>query len=352
MALCTGGTLVFGTREELGPGLALAEFLREREVSVVTLTPTVLGAMSDPQLRNLRMVHAAGETCPAELARRWARGRVFRNLYGPTEATVWSTMAAAPDPSYPCSIGLPVQNARVHLLDGELEPVPIGIAGELYIGGSGLARGYVGDGELTACRFLPDPHSHSAGGHRLYRSGDLAWRAIDGSIQFLGRIDSQVKIRGQRIELGEIEATLLEFPGLSAVAIVEQESQAGSLELVAYYVHDHGSTIPRPDELRRFLEGRLPLAMIPAAFSPIDMIPRTLSGKLDREALARARRSVPQVGAYVPPQAALEMEIALAWGRSWVATAWGSMTTSSASAETLCSWPARIARSNGSWVGS
>ncbi|HWE64696.1 MAG TPA: amino acid adenylation domain-containing protein, partial [Chloroflexota bacterium] len=236
------------------------------------------------------------------------------NHYGPTEATVLATAAvveigpAAPTPA----IGRPIANTQVYVLDAALQPVPVGVAGELYIGGGGLARGYLGRPALTAERFLPDPWSGTPGA-RLYRTGDLACYQPDGTLEFLGRVDQQVKIRGYRIELGEIEAMLLRHPAVHAAVVVARDDVPGKTHLVAYWQTANGA---QPDtlELRAHLHVYLPAYMVPAAFVRLQALPLTPNGKVDRGALSALEVSRPDGAAsYVPPATPVEIALARIW---------------------------------------
>jgi amino acid adenylation domain-containing protein/non-ribosomal peptide synthase protein (TIGR01720 family) len=242
MALGQGATVVLGDRDELMPGPGLFAFLREHDVNVVTLPPTALAATPHGELPALQTITVAGEDCPAELVRRWAPGRRFFNLYGPTETTVWATTAALQAGDTP-HLGRPLGNVQVHLLDDRLEPVPRGVAGEICIGGVGVARGYLRRPELSAERFVEDPFAPApaddgARRPRLYRSGDLGRRLADGSIQFLGRRDAQVKLRGHRIEPGEVESVLERLPEVRQSLVTVREDRPGEPRLVAYVVCD------------------------------------------------------------------------------------------------------------------
>jgi catechol 2,3-dioxygenase-like lactoylglutathione lyase family enzyme len=207
------------------------------------------------------------------------------NMYGPTETTIWSSTHAVRSEDGAGSvvaIGRPIGNTAMYVLDARREPVPIGVAGELYIGGAGLARGYHGRPELTAERFIGDPFR--GGDARMYRTGDLARYRDDGTLEFVGRVDQQVKLRGFRIELGEIEATLAEHPAVHEVAVAVREERAGDQRLVAYVV-PRGAAPPDADELRRLARARLPDYMVPAAVVLLPAMPLTPNGKLDRKAL-------------------------------------------------------------------
>jgi amino acid adenylation domain-containing protein/non-ribosomal peptide synthase protein (TIGR01720 family) len=232
MALPKGGTLVLGEREELLPGPDLLEFLRRHAIELVTLPPTALAALPPGDLPALRTIAVAGEACPAELVQRWAPGRRFFNLYGPTEATIWSTTAELRPGDVP-TIGRPIGNTQVLLLDAHGQPAPVGVPGEIHIGGVGLARGYLNRPALDAERFIAHPFRP---GERLYRTGDLGRRRPDGRLEFVGRSDSQVKLRGYRIELGEVEAALDRHPAVRQSLAMVREDVPGDRRLVAYVV--------------------------------------------------------------------------------------------------------------------
>ncbi|HSP78046.1 MAG TPA: alpha/beta fold hydrolase, partial [Myxococcaceae bacterium] len=239
------------------------------------------------------------------------RLRVF-NVYGPTECTVDATSCEVRlSPSAP-SLGRPLQNLQAYVLDAHLRPPPVGVPGELYLGGEGLARGYLDRPELTAERFLPDPFS-STPGTRMYRTGDkVRWRA-HGELEFLGRIDFQVKVRGFRIDLGEIESTLRELPGLHEAVVLAREDVPGDKRLVAYVVPHEGQTLDAA-HLRAALQQRLPEYMVPSAFVPLPSLPLNRSGKVDRAALpAPETAHTGPTEASVPPRDALERELVRIW---------------------------------------
>jgi amino acid adenylation domain-containing protein len=268
-------------------------------------------------LAGLRALLVGGEALPTPLAARLsacAPGRVI-NMYGPTETTIWSaTHAVGPDEAGTVvSIGTPIGNTALYVLDAGLEPVPVGVTGELYIGGAGLARGYHGRAALTAERFVPDPFAGR--GARMYRTGDLARFRDDGSIDFLGRVDQQVKLRGFRIELGEIEATLAEHPGVHEVAVAVREDRAGDQRLVAYVV-PRGLEPPDAEELRRLARRRLPDYMVPSAVVALEAMPMTPNGKLDRKRLPAPvadRAELPDE--YVAPRTPVEDGVARLFGK-------------------------------------
>ncbi|MCP4654976.1 MAG: amino acid adenylation domain-containing protein, partial [bacterium] len=310
--LLAGGTLCLATAEDLLPGPDLVRFLRNCEVTNLTLVPSALQAMPAAELPALRSLVVAGEACRGEIVAPWVRGRRLVNAYGPTEATVCTTAGRIIDPGGSPSIGRPVAASRVYVLDRHLAPTPIGVPGELAIGGAALARGYLGRPELTAARFLPDPCSGGAG-ERLYRSGDLVRFLPGGELEFLGRIDQQVKIRGFRIELGEIEAVLDTHPGVRESVVV-----AADQGLAAYLVRHQEAGAPDTGTLRAHLRERLPEYMVPAALVFLDSLPRSPSGKVDRAALSR--QALPEAartlaGARVGPRDPLEEVLAGIWSQ-------------------------------------
>ncbi|MBE9165412.1 non-ribosomal peptide synthetase [Tychonema sp. LEGE 06208] len=282
MALGTGSTLYCAKKESLLPGQTLIQFLQDNAITHATLPPSLLAVLPKAVLPALQTIICAGESCSPDIVKRWASGRRFFNAYGPTEATVWSSFAEIGD-SKKTPIGRPIANTKLYILDKNLQPVPVGIPGELYIGGSGLARGYLNRPELTAQRFIANPFSQKAG-ERIYKTGDLARYFPDGNIEFLGRTDEQVKIRGYRIELGEIEALLLQHPAVKETAVVAEDDLSGNKRLVAYVVPNQNQTL-NPLEMRNFLKQQLPNYMIPSAFVAIDFLPLTPNGKIDRNRL-------------------------------------------------------------------
>jgi amino acid adenylation domain-containing protein len=261
----------------------LAALMRERRVTFACLTPSVAGLLADEPFSALRGLMTAGEELSAEVARRWLRpGLRFANGYGPTETTVLSSYAVLDESMSPPPIGLPIRpNYRCYVLDPYLNPVPVGVTGELHIGGACVARGYLARPSLTAQRFIADPFTP---GQRLYKSGDLVRRLADGGIVFVGRIDHQVKIRGLRIELGEIEITLAAHPDIAQAVVCVVTDPAGERQL-AGYVRPTSGTEPDPAELRAHLAATLPGYMIPAHLITVGEFALTANGKIDRAAL-------------------------------------------------------------------
>ncbi|MFC8226301.1 non-ribosomal peptide synthase/polyketide synthase [Streptomyces sp. NPDC057287] len=267
---------------------AFVDYAARHSLDYVEATPSYLGVLVDHGLldgsrRHPSLVAAGGEAITPELWQRLraAEGILCLNLYGPSECTVNSVTAPVTTSPRPV-IGRPVNNARLHVLDGALRPVPNAVAGELYIAGSGLARGYLNRPGLTAERFVADPYGPE--GTRMYRTGDLVRWNAEGNLEFLGRTDDQVKVRGFRIELGEIEAAIAKHPGIARTVVVVRQDQAQGPRLVAYVQPTPGA-MPQADELRAHLREQLPEYMVPAAFVLLDALPLTPNGKLDRRAL-------------------------------------------------------------------
>jgi amino acid adenylation domain-containing protein/thioester reductase-like protein len=311
MALCTGATLHLSTAENLLPGPDLLALLRERAITNITFPPSALATLPQASLPALQTIAVAGEACPPDLVARWAPGRAFFNLYGPTESTIWATAARCSDGEQKPPIGRPILNTQIYLLDSRMRPVPVGVPGEIYIGGVGLARGYLNRPGLTAERFVPNPFGQTPG-ERLYRSGDLARYLPDGNLDFLGRIDHQVKVRGFRIELGEIEAVLGQHPTVREAVVSARVRSISDAELVAYFVPYNEA--PPASELRQFLKTRLPDYMVPSLFFSLDALPLTPNGKVDRRALPAFDAAQRDSGlAFVAPRTPTESKLAEVW---------------------------------------
>ncbi|MET9662797.1 amino acid adenylation domain-containing protein, partial [Streptomyces sp. NPDC006510] len=278
--LLSGGTSVIAPEEVRVPGDELLDYIVEHRVTGVNLLPSFLAAMPDDRTVDPDVFFVVGaERLDPELARRWGEGRrALFNAYGPTEVTINSTTwHYDPDDAGPLPIGRPDPNVRAYVLDGGLQPVGVGVTGELYLGGPSLARGYLGRPGLTAAMFVADPFGPP--GERLYRTGDLVrWRP-DGQLVFLGRADHQVKVRGFRVELGEIESTLTGHPDVRACAVIMREGR-----LVGYVIPTDGADLDTA-RLRACLAQELPDHMVPAVLVPIDRLPLTPGGKLDPAAL-------------------------------------------------------------------
>ncbi|WP_064273319.1 non-ribosomal peptide synthetase [Streptomyces sp. RTd22] len=282
MALPNGATLVLPPP---GPviGEALHGFLRERRITHTLLVPSLVATLDPEGLDTLRTLVVGAEAASGDLVARWSADRLVVNAYGPTETTIVATLSEPLSGSAVPPIGSPVANTRVHLLDHALRPVPPGVAGDLYIAGPHLARGYHGRTALTAERFTADPYGGP--GSRMYRSGDVARRRGDGTLEYIGRADDQVKIRGFRIEPGEIEGVLGGHPKVAQAVVTVRDTGSGGRLLVAYVVPAADDTGNLTAELREHAEAGLPAHMVPSAFVLLDRLPTTASGKLDRAAL-------------------------------------------------------------------
>ncbi len=288
IALLAGAALVVAPREKLAPGAALPALADHQRVTHLTLPPSVLAVLPavDGLPPTLTLI-VAGEACPAQLVMAWSPFRRMINAYGPTEVTVCATMSEplSPATQMPPPIGRPISNMQAYVLDKGLQPVPAGAVGELYVAGRGLARGYLYRPGLTAARFVANPFGPA--GSRLYRTGDLVcWRA-DGNLEYRGRADNQVKVRGFRIEPGEIETMLLSHPDVAQAVVIarhDRPEQPEDKKLIAYVIPATCGDC-RPEVLRDFLNQRLPDYMVPAAVMVLDALPLTPNGKLDRAAL-------------------------------------------------------------------
>jgi len=314
MGFATGATIVLATGDARLPGPALVDALHESEATHLTMPPSVLAALPHDGLPALRTVLATGEACPADVVATWGAGRRLFNPYGPTEATVYVTLVECDEPRPRTVIGKPMANAEIYVLDPHLEPVPVGVYGEIYIGGVGLARGYLDRPELTAERFVAHPFNDDPAA-RVYRTGDLGRFLPDGSIEFLGRADNQVKLRGFRIELGEIESVLAEHADVATPVVLARDDVAADRRLVAYVVPAGPGTAPSPDELRAHLAGSLPDYMVPSIFVTVDRLPLSPNGKLDRAALPVPTLDRGRPREFEPPASPTEQVVASIWAR-------------------------------------
>jgi acyl-coenzyme A synthetase/AMP-(fatty) acid ligase/acyl carrier protein len=320
-----GGTLVLINETERQDLPALADVLTQRRVNRIFIPAVALQQLAqgffnqEPFSTTLKRIIAGSE----QLQITPAIARIFKltqdcslhNEYGPSETHVVTALSLSESPDlWPVRppIGRPIWNTQIYLLDAFLQPVPTGVAGELYIGGVNLARGYLGRPDLTAERFVPDPFSDQPGA-RLYKTGDLARYYADGNIEFIGRMDNQVKVRGYRIELGEIEAVLNEHPLVRECVVMAEPEKSGSNRLIAYLVAAE-ATAPKVEELRAFLGQKLPEYMIPSAFVTLDAMPLTPGRKIDRRALPNITGVRPDLqAAFVPPRNRMEKSIAAIW---------------------------------------
>ncbi|HSJ75531.1 MAG TPA: amino acid adenylation domain-containing protein, partial [Gemmatimonadales bacterium] len=315
--LLQGARLVFAKPGGHREPQYLCRVIAEEGITAMHFVPSMLQVfleeLEPESCSSLRLVLSAGEALPVEVQDRFFERlqAELHNLYGPTEATIFASywQCAAADGSRSVPIGYPVANTQLYILDAGLKPVPAGIAGELYIAGTGLARGYLGQSQLTAGRFIPNPYAAGAG-ERMYHTGDLARYRKDGSIEYLGRLDHQVKVRGFRIELEEIEAALLELPGVETGAVIATKV-GSSMQLVVYYVP--GSPAPATVTLKEGLSRKLPDYMVPALFVAVPALPLTSSGKIDRKKLMAREVSISSEQEYVAPRNEMEAAIAQCW---------------------------------------
>ncbi|MCG6135476.1 MAG: amino acid adenylation domain-containing protein [Nostoc sp. LLA-1] len=329
MAFGSGARLYLVTKDSLMPGMPLIERLKDDGITHVTLPPSALAVLPQEELPTLQAIVVAGEACPLELMRQWSTGRNFFNAYGPTEASVCATVAKCTPGDKKVTIGCPIANKQIYILNSHLQPVPVGVPGELHISGVGLARGYLNRPELTQEKFIPNPFYNSKfkiepparyreQNSKLYKTGDLARYLPDGNIEYLGRIDNQVKIRGFRIELGEIEAALSQHPHVQASCVIAREDNRGDKRLVAYIVlqpehtcTERSRSTPTVKELRSFLKEKLPEYMIPSAIVILESLPLTPNGKIDRRALPEPSSESREK--YVAPRTPIEEILAVIW---------------------------------------
>ncbi|HSX59295.1 MAG TPA: amino acid adenylation domain-containing protein, partial [Tahibacter sp.] len=312
LALCSGATLCIDDRSA-ADARELGDVLHDEAIHYIGLPVAMLGSLDERPLPALHTLSTGTEACPLSLVERWGRGRRFLNIYGPTETSICATLSRF-DPTRATQglqrppIGRPIRGNRVYVLDARLQRVPVGVTGELYIAGEGVTRGYLGQPGQTAARFLPDPFA-DAPGARMYRTGDLVrWRR-DGELDFVGRNDTQVKLRGFRVELGEIEAALCAQAGVREAAVTVHAREDGERCLVAYVVAD--APVPAAT-LRDRLRRSLPAFMLPRAFVNLPRLPLGPNGKRDPQALP-----VPDFTdlqrEFEPPLGALEQTVAALW---------------------------------------
>ncbi len=327
-ALLVGGQVhIYSDEVAFDPSRLLARVVADR-ISILETVPTLMRAMLEEvafrgatrfDLSALRWLIPTGEALPPELVRQWLSyypNTPLLNAYGPTECsddvTHYPIYQPPAEDVVNMPIGRPVSNMRLYVLDRHLQPLPIGLAGELYVGGVGVGRGYLNDPLRTAEAFVPDPFAQEPGA-RLYKTGDVARYLPDGDLEFLGRVDYQVKIHGFRIELGEIETTLSQHPGVREAVVVAREDRPGEKRLVAYLV-PHREQSPSINELRGFLSERLPDYMLPSAFVMLETLPLTPNGKIDRKALPAPDQTRPELETtYVAPSTPEEETLQRIW---------------------------------------
>lgn len=315
LPLTVGARVELASRDTVTDGVALAEWLAQCQATVLQATPATWRLLLETDWHPARALRAfcGGEPLPRDLADRLLErvGQLW-NLYGPTETTIWSTVHWVEAAPVPISIGRPIANTQVHVLNAHGEPVPIGVPGELCIGGAGVATGYHERAELTAERFVADRFAAQAGA-RLYRTGDLARWDAQGRLHHLGRLDHQVKVRGYRIELGEIETALSAHPAVRQAVVMGREAGPADVRLVAYLAFQPGEDLTASD-VRRFLRKQLPDYMIPSVVAAVDAIPLTPNGKVDRAALPDPfRHAVQAARDYVAPEPGHEQAMAEIW---------------------------------------
>jgi amino acid adenylation domain-containing protein len=313
LPLCIGAKVVIASARVSSDGPELAQLIEHCGATVMQATPSTWRLLVESGWRPRENFKAlcGGEALPGDLASQLLdRVSSLWNMYGPTETTIWSATHSVGTAGNAIPIGRPIDNTQIYILDPDLNPVPIGVPGELYIGGVGLARGYRNRPELVAEKFIPHPLSGDQGG-RLYRTGDMARFFADGTIECLGRTDHQVKLRGFRIELGEIEAMLAQHPAVQQAVVVDREI-TGDRRLIGYVAA--AASAPSGSELKVFLRARLPEYMIPAGFVFMEKLPLTPNGKVDRRALPQPEGTgAERENGFLAPRDAIELQLANAW---------------------------------------
>ena len=318
LPLITGAATVLVRVENTLSGNFLAEEIERNRATVIQATPSVFrllldaGWQGNPGLKIL----CGGEAFPPDLAARLLpMVKEIWNMYGPTETTVWSTIYRVEQAATNILIGRPIANTQIYILDRYLNPVPVGVNGELYIGGDGVAHGYFHNSVLSREKFLSNPFTPGVAGARIYKTGDLACYLPDGKIKLQGRTDFQIKLHGHRIEIGEIEAVLSKYPGIRETVIVLREDKPGEKRLVAYNVTE--TPAPNVTELRSFLKEKLPEYMIPSIFMILPAFPKTPNGKINRQVLPEPDQLRPDLDTeYVTPGNTLEQLIVRIWSEN------------------------------------
>lgn len=305
-SLVSGSELYLCCEEDIIPVEPLTTFLQKNKITHALLPPTVLNLLDESQLKDLQVVISGGSACSEQVAKRWSINKKFINAYGPTEATVYVTAGIYEGEGIQ-TIGRSIPNVEVYVLDQNLQLVPVGVAGELYIGGIALARGYLNRPELTAASFVSHPFNDDPNA-KLYKTGDLVKYLPDGNIEYMERIDNQVKIRGFRIELGEIEAVLEQHPNIKEVVVMVQDDKLGDKQLIAYVVGEG-----EVQEWKNHIQAHLPGYMIPAYFVNIEAIPLTINGKVDKKSLPEWQHLIQNSKEYIPPRTDVERKLVAIW---------------------------------------
>lgn len=317
LPLVTGAKVHMVSRETAMDGSSLTQLLETAGITMMQATPSTWRIMIEAGWKGTPILKAlcGGEPLPLELARELVpRCKSLWNMYGPTETTIWSTCYPITNVDGPILVGRPIANTQIYILDERLKPVPVGVTGEIYIGGDGVTHGYMNLAEQTAKAFLPNPFRPESSGAMMYKTGDLGRYLPDGDIEHCGRIDNQVKVRGFRIELGEIENTLATHTGVKQAICVVKEFSAGDTRIAAYMVLENGGE-PDDLEMKDYLGGKLPAYMIPQHFLGIDELPLTPAGKIDRKKL----QADLEIGGdqtlteYAAPETPTEIRVAGIW---------------------------------------
>jgi amino acid adenylation domain-containing protein len=313
MALGSGACLYLANKNALMPGIPLGQQLRNHRITHISLPPSALAALPLENLPSLQTMIVGGEACSPELVKQWSAGRNFFNVYGLTEVSVCSTIAKCTPLNPKITVGQPIANTQIYILDSQLQPVPIGVTGEIHIGGVGIARGYLNYPELTQEKFIPNPFDFPlTQKSKLYKTGDLGRYLPDGQIEYVGRIDHQVKMRGFRIELGEIETLLGKHSQIRETVVILREDSPGNKVLVAYIISQNDQLTS--EILRDFLMEKLPYYMVPNAFVFLETFPLTPNGKINRFSLPIPDIDQKTLGVeFIEPRTKTEQEIATIW---------------------------------------
>jgi len=317
-SLFSGAKLYMAKKEEIMPGEPLLDTLQKNKISVALISPIALEMTKALELPHLKTLISAGDTCSEKINRQWNReGLLFLNGYGPTETTVFATVKVCENRETTPTIGRPIDNAVVYVLDQYYQPVPVGVIGELYIGGVGVTRGYLGQPELTREKFIPNPFIKNSGdlNHTLYKSGDLVRWLPEGDLEYKGRVDAQVKIRGYRIELSAIGSVLQTCPLVQQSTVITLMDAKEHRYIVAYIVPISEQNFDL-SAVRQYLADRLPSYMVPQSFVILDKLPVNVNGKVDKKLLPLPKeRSLLSDAAYVPPETEIETDLVQVWSQ-------------------------------------